>query len=145
MFFNSEVWNGIIDNDLKDLVVIDHKILCLITGAQAKVPSEMLYLETSQLPIQNVITVRRVLYLHTIITRHNDELIKKIYRAMKYDPVKGEWIHLVQSDMRDIDLNMSDDLITTIPREEFKKIFEDKVRKFIYKDLEQIKQKHIKS
>ena len=63
---------------------------------------------------------------------------------MKDDPVKGDWIHLVQSDMRDIDLNMSDDLITTIPREEFKKIVKDKVRKLVYKDLEQIKQKHIK-
>ena len=60
-FFNSEVWSGYSDRDLKDLKVIDHNILRLITGAQAKVPSEMLYLETAQLPIINVITVRRLL------------------------------------------------------------------------------------
>ena len=47
-FFNGEVWRGTNDADLKALEVIDHSILCLITGAQAKVPVEMLYLKTSQ-------------------------------------------------------------------------------------------------
>ena len=50
-FFNSEIWTGVNDNDMKYLTTIDHKILRLITGAQAKVPSEMLFLETSQLPL----------------------------------------------------------------------------------------------
>ena len=63
-FFNGEVWTGTNDADLKALEVIDHSILCLITGAQAKVPVEMLYLKTSQWPILNVIAVRRILYLH---------------------------------------------------------------------------------
>ena len=45
--FNSEVWNGISDTDLKDLSVIDHKIMRVITGAHSKVPIEMLYIETS--------------------------------------------------------------------------------------------------
>ena len=51
-FFNSEIWTGVNDNDLKSLKIIDHKILRLITGAQAKVPSEMLFLETSKIPIK---------------------------------------------------------------------------------------------
>ena len=40
---NSEVWCGYSDKDLKDLEVIDHQILHVITGVQAKVPTEMLY------------------------------------------------------------------------------------------------------
>jgi hypothetical protein len=50
--FNSEVWSGFSPQDLHDLEVIDHKILKLILGAQSKVPSEMLYLETNVLPIK---------------------------------------------------------------------------------------------
>ena len=41
-----------------------HKILRLITGSQAKVPIEMLYLETAQLPLKYVMSVKRILYLH---------------------------------------------------------------------------------
>ena len=47
-FVNSEVWTGYSDSDLKDLEVIDHDIFSAITGAQAKVPAKMLYLETAQ-------------------------------------------------------------------------------------------------
>ena len=80
----------------------------------------MLYLETAQLPIINVITVRRLLYLHTILTRHDTELIKQMYSAMKDNPIKGDWIHLVQ------------------------KILKDKVRKSAFIELEKVKQDHIK-
>ena len=81
---NSEVWTGYSENDLKDLEVIDHQILHVITGAQAKVPTEMLYLETAQIPIKSVISARRLLYLHNILKRFH----KKIYSAMKEDPLK---------------------------------------------------------
>ena len=108
-FFNSEVWNGFSSNDLKDLKLIDRKILRLITGAQFKVPIKMLYLETAQLPVKNQISVRRLLYLKTILDKHESELIRQVYCAMKEDPVKGDWIHLVKKDMREIYLNMSDE------------------------------------
>ena len=59
--FNSEVWIGYSDQDLHALDVIDHQILRLITGAQAKSPVEMLYLETAELPVESVISVRRLM------------------------------------------------------------------------------------
>ena len=40
---------------------------------------------------------------------------------MKDDPIKGDWINVVLSDMKDIDLNMSDDFIVQLSRPEFKK------------------------
>ena len=60
-FFNSEVWSGFSKNDLHDLEVIDHQILKVVTGGQAKVQSEMLYLKTSQIPIQNILSSRSML------------------------------------------------------------------------------------
>ena len=83
---NSEVWTGISDNDLKDLAVIANKILRAITGSQAKVPVEMLFLETGQIPISHIISIRRLMYWHTILKRNNEELIYQIYRAMKETP-----------------------------------------------------------
>ena len=91
---NSEVWTGINNNDLNDLAIIDNKILRAITGSQSKVPVEMLFLETGQIPISHVISVRRIMYWHTILKRHDDELIFQIYMAMKETPLKGDWIKL---------------------------------------------------
>ena len=79
--------------------MIDNKILRLITGAQQKAPTEMLFLETAELPLKNVISVRRLMYLHTILRRHENEITNRIYQAMKEEPIKGDWIELVKEDL----------------------------------------------
>ena len=66
--FNSEVWTGTNETDLKELNIIDHKILREIIGAQCKVPVEMLYLETGAIPIKSVMAVKRIIYLHNIVS-----------------------------------------------------------------------------
>ena len=63
---NSEIWCAYSENDIQMLQVLDRKILRLILGAQAKVPFEMLYLETGALEIKHVIAVRRLVYLQNI-------------------------------------------------------------------------------
>ena len=127
-FVNCEVWTGYSESDLKDLEVIDHDILRAITGAQAKVPTEMLYLETAQVPIKSVIVVRRLLYLQTLLHRHKNELTRQIYDAMKEEPLKDDWIHLVTKDMSDINLNLSDDQISKLSKSELKIIVKSKMR-----------------
>ena len=66
-FYNIEVWSGFSESDLHDLKVIDHQILKAVIGGQAEVHSEMLHLETVQLPIGSIISVRRILYLQNIL------------------------------------------------------------------------------
>ena len=69
VLFNSESWTGYDKKDIKQLEVIDHKILRIITGAHPKTPNEMLYLETGELDITNVIRVRRLLAKHCLSPR----------------------------------------------------------------------------
>ena len=143
--FNSEVWCGYNHNDLNDLEVLDHKILKLIIGAQAKVPTEMLYLETSEIPIQHVISVRRLMYYQTILKRHNVELTKKIYLAMKDKPFKNDWIELIEEDLEKINLSLKDeDDIKKLSKEDFKEIIKKAVREITFKEMEAIKSKHNK-
>ena len=142
--FNSEVWSGYTDNDLEDLEVIDHSIIRLIVGAQAKVPVEMLYLETAELPIKSVISVRRLAYLHTILLRHNSELIKQIYTAMKDRPLKLDWITLVKKDMAEINMDLTDEQSSSFSYTDYKKLIKNKVKNKVFKELTDIKASHSK-
>ena len=81
---------------------IDNMILRAVVGAQSKVPVETLYLETSTLSIKHVISVRRMLYLKTILSRHDDEVVKRVYNAIKERPLKGDWYFRVASDFEEI-------------------------------------------
>ena len=127
-FYNSEVWNGFTETDLHNLKIIDHQILRLITGAQSKVPVEMLFLETSQVPIIDIISVRRLLYLYEILRRPKNELIVQIYTAMKERPLKNDWIHLIYQDMQKFDIHMSDESISLLNKQDFKKIVKCNMR-----------------
>ena len=49
--------------------------------------------------MKNVISVRRMIYLKTILDRHDNEIIKKVYNEMKSNPYKGDWIKLVEGDI----------------------------------------------
>ena len=140
--FNSEVWIGFSDSDLECLEIIDHKILRLITGAQAKVPIEMLYLETACIEVKDVIRSRRISYLHTILNRHPDEITNQIYTGMKNHPLKGDWIHLVNNDL---DITYIDkNSITKFTKFQFKNIVKTKVRHSCFTKLEAMKQTHMK-
>ena len=81
--YNSEVWCSYSEKDLEVLNVLDRKILKLITGSHSKAPCEILYLETGCLPLSDVIIVRRLLYIQTILKRYKKELTSKVYLSMK--------------------------------------------------------------
>ena len=109
--------------------MINHQILRLITGAHQKAPVEMLYLETAELPIKSVITVRRLLFLQTILKRNTKELTRRIYSAMKEDPIEGDWIFKVQEDFRSLgtSLENEEDNLIKLTKRQFKKYLKEKI------------------
>ena len=127
------------------LEVLDHKILRTITGAHSKVPLEMLYLETGELNISNVISVRRLLYWHNILRRHERELISKVYYAMKEKPIKGDWIELVKADLQKINMTLDQEIqVKQMKKEFFKDIIKERIIKHMHNDMEITKRKHSK-
>ena len=104
----------------------------------------MLFLETSQLPIKYIIASRRILYLQNILKRHEDELIKRVYYAMRYSPLKGDWSNTVFEDMQSIGLNESEEVISQMSKTAFKTIVKSKMRQHVLKELNTIKLGHNK-
>ena len=127
--YNSEVWCSYKRTDLKVLEVLDRKILRAITGAHSKVPWEMLYLETAVLPISSVIIARRLGYLQTILKRTENEIIWKVYTAQKDAPTKGDWVNLVEDDMKLLSMDISDKAIAEMSHDEFKDIVKNSIKK----------------
>ena len=133
--FNSEVWGNYTKADINKLEVIDHMILKSILGSQDKVPIEFLYLETATLDIPSVISVRRMGYLHTILNRHDGELIKKIYTEMKKNPFKGDWYKLLENDYNKINEDINEENIIKMSKSVYKSQIKTKLDKLLSKNL----------
>ena len=79
-----------------------------------------------------------------MLRRQDSELVKNIYIATKENPLKNDWIHLVNNDKLDIDLNLSDEAISKLSKYQFKRIVKLKIRKFTLNQLINIKEGHSK-
>ena len=105
----------------------------------------MLYIETAQLPISHVISVRRMLYWHTLISRSTEELTRQVYSAMKEQPIKGDWIFLLKEDLERVGLGLEDEKsISKICKHTFKKYLKIKIRELSIIELEGLKSEHEK-
>ena len=142
--YNSEVWCSYTKNNLKALNVLDRKILKLAMGSHSKVPSEMLYLETSCLPLSHVITVRRLLYLQQILKRSEDEIIKKVYLEQKKNPCTGDWVKLIEADLIELQIDFDEEKIAALSEEGFRRIIMGRIRKIAFSELQVIQKGHDK-
>ena len=141
---NSEVWQDLTEKDKKDIEKIDHDILRLIVQSHAKAPIEQLYLETSTLSVTQIISVRRMIYMQTILQRAEGELILNVFEAMKAEPLPGDWYSLVKSDFEFINLVLTEDEIRNMTPSKYKSIVKNKMREAAFTELKKTQSNHEK-
>ena len=122
ILFNSEVWHNTTKEQVAQFVEIDKYLLRGLVGAHAKVPLEHLYLEMAALPINYVLSVRRMIYLHTILRRHDNEITKKVYLCQKNSPLPGDWCQMVSNDFNKMGIHMTDEHIAQMHEGDYKKL-----------------------
>ena len=64
--------------------------------------------ETGCIPIKWIIAQRRINYLQHILSRKDGELIKQVLEAQKENPVAGDFVKLVENDLKCFGLKYSD-------------------------------------
>ena len=59
--------------------------------------------------------------------RHKTDFIRQVYSAMKEEPVKGDWIHLLKEDLKDFKIDIKNEtFIESLPKEQIKDIVNKK-------------------
>ena len=104
LLFNSETWLRLTRKDLNKLEGIDRMFIRRIFQVPNSVPNSFLYLETGCTPLRYVIKMKRIMFLHYIITRKEDALITRAFWAQVGQPVKGDWCLVVREDLKAIGL-----------------------------------------
>jgi hypothetical protein len=135
ILFNSEAWHGITQKHINALQAIDESLLRGILKAHAKTPREFLYLELGAIPLKWIITQRRLNYQKTIIDRAENELIKKVYNVQKENPVKGDFVKLVQKDWESLGIHMNETHIAIMSKTDSKRYIKLNVRDAVLKEL----------
>ena len=88
---NGEAWSSIYDRDMSRLEQVDLSFLRGLTGSHSKTASEFYYLELGILTFRHILTIRRLVYHHHLLTRDENETIYKIYQKQTVSSCKGDW------------------------------------------------------
>ena len=142
--FNSEAWQGISATEEEQLEKVDEALLRGILNAHAKVPLEALHLETGTISVKYILKSRRLCYLYNILKKDSEELVREVYEAQKVSPDEGDFYKLVESDARDVDLQLSETEITSMKEEAYKEKVKSNVRNATFKNLMEQKVSHSK-
>ena len=144
VLFNSKAWHNVSMNDLLLLEKVDEALLRGLVNGHAKIPLEALFLETSSIPIRFIVSSRRLMYLHSILQKSPEELVRKVYEAQKVDTIPGDFCELIAEDKDVMGINMSDLEIRSMSKLKFKKIIKNKTKEAAFRYLLSLKEGHSK-
>ena len=66
------------------------------------------------------------MYHYYLVTRKNNELIKKVYTKQKENSIKGDWFRTLQDDFKFIGEEINNDKIATFTNHKYDLIFKIK-------------------
>ena len=88
LLYSAEAWSNVTEGDIVRLEQVDTALLRSLVGGHSKCPVEFHHLETGTLKLRHILTYKRMMYHHHILTRNDDETIKKIYFKQKSEHFK---------------------------------------------------------
>ena len=135
VLINSEVWYPITKTDVEELEKMDRQLLRNILEVPESCPKELIYLETGCIPLSIIIKCRRVNFLHYLLTRKEDELIFKFFKAQLRNPSKGDWTEIIQKDLIDLEISDSFEEIAKLSKNVFKKKVASACKRYAFDKL----------
>ena len=142
---NSEVWYPIKESQIEILQNVDLILLKKLTNAHSKTAKEAFYLEAGLLPLKFVIMKRRLMYLHTLLCRRDDDLTKKFYFVQKAVFTKDDWYGTVMADRLELNISHTDEEISKMSKDKFRKIVKAAVEQGALEYLNSRAKSHTKS
>ena len=144
ILFNSEIWYNVKEEEEQRLSEVDEYLLRSILGVPSKTPKEALFLETGCIPVKFILKMRRLMYLHHILRRPNEELIKKFYEAQKSKISKGDWVQTVKENLQELNIKLDEKEISQMSKQKFRTALKKKICTAAFNHLIQKKESHSK-
>ena len=129
LLYSAEAWSNISVKDVKRLEQVDTHLIKLILGGHSKCSNVFYHLETGTLMLRHILMIHRMMYHHHIITRNENETIKKVYNKQKEVFTKGDWFQMVLDDFKFVNKEMNEEEIKLIPKETYRKKMKEMVSK----------------
>ena len=122
ILWNIESWYNLTDAEVEELQILDRILLRKILQVSKSCPSIYLYLDLGVAPLKRMIQAKRVMFLQYILTRKDDDLLKKFFLAQCRNPSKNDWCHTVRQDLSELGISNEFDDIKKLSKYQLSKL-----------------------
>ena len=112
------MWYNVADEQISKLEQIDEMWYRRLFNLPKSTPKEGMYIETGKLPVRFIVMIRRLMYLWHVFHRDENELVHRFLSAQQLLTGQNDWISSVREDMKEIELNLTDEQIKKVSNEE---------------------------
>ena len=120
MLNNSESWINLTKQDLLKLEIPDKSLARHILGTHGNPSISFMYLELGFLPVKFVLMKKRLKFIRYILNESMDSMIRQVYEVLKTDNRKGDFIDLVNQDIIDKEIDLTEIEIQSISKLQWK-------------------------
>ena len=115
------MWHNVTQRELKKLESLDAYLIRRAFQANSKTSICLMMLELNIIPIRFIIILKRLLYLHHLLTREKLSLACQVLDQQIRKCGKGDWFKVCQKNIRDIGISQLFSNITSVSKSYYKK------------------------
>ena len=122
----------------KDVENLEKPDICLqekVLPTKVKASKAFRYLELGIVPIRFVVMQKRLLFLKYILNEDPESMLGQVYKQLKIDSRKGDFVSLIKQDMKEMEIHMEDCEVNEMSINKWKKLVKDKTKSIALKYL----------
>ena len=147
ILYNTEALFSIQQCHIDQFEECDKSLMRKMFNTELGTPIESYYLESSAWPLRFIIMARKFMFYWTILNKSDSELVKQVFTTQGQFPSKknDDWVSEVRGDLKNCNINLSDDEIKKMSQYKFKKIVKEQIQLKVMAHLFTLQNKHSKS
>ena len=133
MLNNSETWINLTKKNIEELEKPDKLLRDRLF--ESKPSTVFYYLELGIIPAKYVILKKRLKFLKYIIDEDMNSMIRRVYEEQRKESIKGDFIHLVKEDLKDLQIEIEDSDIRKYSKAGWNKFINEITEKVVLRKL----------
>ena len=129
ILYACETYYDLKESELRQLERIEEGFLRRLFRTSKGCPIVQLYLESGHIPARFEIMKTRLLFLKCILQEQPESMIYKFLQLQFEHPTRGDWASTCSKDLKELNIDLSLEEITTISKQKFQRILKSAIRK----------------
>ena len=127
VLYACETWTNVTNTQIKSLEKLQKDAVTIINSLPQSTPYDGIVLECGLMPMEFRIKEKRLMYFHKVLNMKESRLTKIVYEEQKRLNFPNCWYKEVNGDIKVIDVNLKEYQIKNLTKEQWKKIFREKM------------------